>query len=456
MFEKVSHDLVEHLGGKQNIKTVNQNENVFVFNVKDPALVRTSDLLHVSGVSNINYNSLGIHVSVTDSASEVYDSLIEYLDSNDDGEQKKEKLKEESLFNRGIKAITASLSPVVPVMAGAGLGKVIVLVLELAGILTKTHPVHIFLSFIFDTAYFFLPAYTGFSAAKVFGANQYLGGFMGLMTVHPTWMNIIADGIPFTFLGLNVPLINYKTTLIPALVTVWLMSYIEKFFRKVVPDMMKVFGVPLMTMLVTAPLTFLVFGPLGDWISQLVADGSVFLYDTVGFIAIPLLAAAYPWLVSIGVHKALSPISITLVAEQGFDPIIRVVALCANMSQAAAGLFVGFRAKDKELKSLAYSTSLTAFLGGTTGPVMYGVNLPLKKPMIASMVGAFAGGVFASLAKMKAFIYVTPALLSLPMWISENENYLLQAVITIIITTTVTFIVQALLGFDETDYNAKN
>ncbi|MDK6232930.1 PTS transporter subunit EIIC [Aerococcus sanguinicola] len=454
MFEQESRAILAALAGSDNIKYIELVDEGIELELKDLSLVKLDQLASLDGIQSLDLDGYQLTLHIQNNRQEIYEKVLEMMDGGEEAEAKEEK--KESVFNKAIKAITASLSPVVPIMAGAGLGKVIVLVLNLTGVLAEDDSLYIFLKFIFDTSYYFLPGYVGFSAAKVFGANRYLGAFMGLMTVHPTWVKMIEAGTDVNFLGFHIPLIEYDTTLVSALLTVWMMSYIERFFRKYIPDMIKVFGVPLMTMLVTAPLTFLVFGPVGDWVSHVIADGSVWLYDNIGFIAIPLLAAAYPWLVSIGVHKSLSPISITLVAEQGYDPIIRVVALCANMSQAAAGLAIGLRAKNKELKSLAFSTGLTALLGGTTGPVMYGVNLPLKKPMYASMIGACAGGIFASLMKMKAFIYVTPALLSLPMWVSKDQSYLVEAIITILIVTVVTIVAQFLLGFDESDYKVKD
>ncbi|AMB94532.1 MULTISPECIES: PTS transporter subunit EIIC [Aerococcus] len=454
MFEQESRAILAALAGSDNIKYIELVDEGIELELKDLSLVKLDQLASLDGIQSLDLDGYQLTLHIQNSRQEIYEKVLDLMDQGPKEEAKEEK--KESVFNKAIKAITASLSPVVPIMAGAGLGKVIVLVLNLTGVLAEDDSLYIFLKFIFDTSYYFLPGYVGFSAAKVFGANRYLGAFMGLMTVHPTWVKMIEAGTDVNFLGFHIPLIEYDTTLVSALLTVWMMSYIERFFRKFIPDMIKVFGVPLMTMLVTAPLTFLVFGPVGDWVSHVIADGSVWLYDNIGFIAIPLLAAAYPWLVSIGVHKSLSPISITLVAEQGYDPIIRVVALCANMSQAAAGLAIGLRAKNKELKSLAFSTGLTALLGGTTGPVMYGVNLPLKKPMYASMIGACAGGIFASLMKMKAFIYVTPALLSLPMWVSKDQSYLVEAIITILIVTVVTIVAQFLLGFDESDYKVKD
>lgn len=216
--------------------------------------------------------------------------------------------------------------------------------------------------------------------------------------------------------------------------------------------MIKVFAVPMLVALISVPLSFIVIAPIGDIISSFVADGSMFLYDKVGLLAIPALAALYPWLVSIGIHKALSPISIDLVATQGFDPVIRVVALCSNMSQSAASLAVSFKTKNKKLKSLAFSSAVTGYLGGITEPAMYGVNLKLKRPMYASMIGAAVAGLFAGLLKIKAFIYVTPGLLSMAMWISKEENFVVGALITLLIASVVTFVATLILGFDDSEF----
>ncbi|NFE86582.1 biotin/lipoyl-binding protein, partial [Clostridium botulinum] len=209
------------------------------------------------------------------------------------------------------------------------------------------------------------------------------------------------------------------------------------------------FMAPLLVILITAPLGFVIIGPVGNYIAQLVADTVLYVQQHFGIVAIPILAAVYPWLVSIGMHKALSPICVMLIEQNGFDPVTRVIALCSNISQAAASLAVSLKTKDKELKQIAFSSSITAFLGGITEPAMYGVTLKLKKPMYACMIGGATAGLFAGIVNLKAFVYVTPGLLSLPMWVSEGTNNLIHAIITLIIAAIVTFIATLIIGFDD-------
>lgn len=447
-YTEMCNKIIENVGGEKNIQSVVHCATRLRFVLKDESKADDAAIKAIPGILSLVKKAGQYQLVIGNNVDEVYHKLTSMLNINTEKKQKDDR----KIFDKIIGSITGSIAPVIPLLAGAGMGKVLLLVLTLTGILAKESQTYVFLNMIFDTGFYFMPAYVGFSAAKIFGANQYLGAFIGLVTVHPTWMELVSTGEPVQFIGIGVDLVKYSSTLVPAILSVWLMSYIEKGVKKIVPDMIKVFAEPMLVMLITAPLTFIVIGPIGDLISQGVANLSMFLFNHGGFIAIPILSAAYPWLVSIGIHKALSPISISLVAEQGFDPIIRVVALCANMSQAAASLSVSLKTKNKELKSLALSSSMTAFLGGITEPAMYGVNLKLKRPMYASMIGGAVAGLFAGLMKMKAFIYVTPGILSLPMWISEEENYVWLAITTIIISVIATFIATWILGFDDSEF----
>lgn len=447
-YKEMNDQIINGVGGKSNIESVVHCATRLRFVLKDEAKADDDLVRSIPGILQVVKKAGQYQLVIGNNVEDVYNELSDMLqlDENVDHNQSKDK---RSIFDKIISTITGSIAPAIPLLAGAGMGKVLLLILTLSGLLTEKSQTYQMLNLIFDTGYFFMPAFIGFSAAKIFKTNQFLGAFMGLVTVNPNWIAMVAAGKPVSFIGVPIQLVSYSSTLITAILSVWLMSYIEKFVKKITPGMIKVFAEPMLIMLITAPLTFIVLGPIANLISMGIASISMFLYDHAGFIAIPLLAAAYPWLVSIGIHKALSPISIQLVATQGFDPIIRVVALCSNMSQAAASLAVGLKTKNKQLRALALSSTVTAYLGGITEPAMFGVNLKLKKPMYGAMIGGAVAGLFAGFMKMKAFIYVTPGLLSLPMWVSKTENYVVSAVATIVIASVATFIATWLIGFED-------
>lgn len=448
-YEQMNKDIIQGVGGKKNIRSVVHCATRLRFVLKDESKADDESVKNIPGILQLVKKAGQYQLVIGNNVEDVYNELADMLNLDGDADNSDNQKDNRNLFDKIIGTITGSIAPAIPLLAGAGMGKVLLLVLTLSGILSEKSQTYIMLNLIFDTGYYFMPAFIGFSAAKIFKANQFLGAFIGLVTVNPNWVALVAAGKPFQFLGMPVDLVSYSATLIPAILSVWIMSYIERFVKKITPGMIKVFAEPMLIMLITAPLTFLVIGPIANLISIGIANVSMFLYHYAGFIAIPILAAIYPWLVSVGIHKALSPISIQLVATQGFDPIIRVVALCSNISQAAASLAVGLKTKNKKLRGLALSSSVTAYLGGITEPAMFGVNLKLKKPMYGAMIGGAIAGLFAGFMKMKAFVYVTPGLLSLPMWVSKSENYVLSAVATIAVSSIATFIATWVIGFDD-------
>ena len=448
-YEAMNQAIIKDVGGPGNVKSVVHCATRLRFVLNDESKADDDAVKNIPGILQLVKKAGQYQLVIGNNVEDVYNELADMLDLDNQATTADSGKDNRNLFDKVIGTITGSIAPAIPLLAGAGMGKVLLLILTLTGVLSDKSQTYQMLNLIFDTGYFFMPAFIGFSAAKIFKTNQYLGAFMGLVTVNPNWTALVAAAKPVSFIGIPVQLVSYSSTLITAILSVWMMSYIEKFVKKITPGMIKVFAEPMLIMLITAPLTFIVLGPIANLISMGIAAVSMFLYEHAGFIAIPLLAAAYPWLVSIGIHKALSPISIQLVATQGFDPIIRVVALCSNMSQAAASLAVGLKTKNKQLRALALSSTVTAYLGGITEPAMFGVNLKLKKPMYGAMIGGAIAGLFAGFMKMKAFIYVTPGLLSLPMWVSKTENFVVLAISTIVIASIATFVATWLIGFDD-------
>lgn len=448
-YEKMSSEILKAIGGENNIASVVHCSTRLRFTLNDQSKADDEKVKVIKGVLSLVKKGGQYQLVIGNDVDKVYKEIMKFTKFDSSNEKCKDNNNKENIVNRMLAIITGSIAPMIPLLAGAGMGKVLLLILSMLGILSKSSQTYYVLNFIFDTGFYFMPAFVGFSAARMFNCNQYLAGFICLSMLHPEWISLVSAGKAVYFLGIPLALVKYSSQLVTAILTVWIMSYVEKYVYKYVPDMIKVFMAPLLVMLITAPLAFIVIGPVGNFVAQWVADIILFVQQHFGFVAIPILAAVYPWLVSIGMHKALSPICVMLIEQNGFDPVTRVIALCSNISQASASLAVSLKTKDRELKQIAFSSSVTAFLGGITEPAMYGVTLKLKKPMYACMIGGAAGGLFAGIVQLKAYIYVTPGLLSLPMWVSEGSKDLVYAIITMIISTVVTFIATLIIGFDD-------
>lgn len=448
-YEKMSSEILKAIGGENNIASVVHCSTRLRFTLNDQSKADDEKVKDIKGVLSLVKKGGQYQLVIGNDVDKVYKEIMKFTKFDSSNEKCKDNNNKENIVNRMLAIITGSIAPMIPLLAGAGMGKVLLLILSMLGILSKSSQTYYVLNFIFDTGFYFMPAFVGFSAARMFNCNQYLAGFICLSMLHPEWISLVSAGKAVYFLGIPLALVKYSSQLVTAILTVWIMSYVEKYVYKYVPDMIKVFMAPLLVMLITAPLAFIVIGPVGNFVAQWVADIILFVQQHFGFVAIPILAAVYPWLVSIGMHKALSPICVMLIEQNGFDPVTRVIALCSNISQASASLAVSLKTKDRELKQIAFSSSVTAFLGGITEPAMYGVTLKLKKPMYACMIGGAAGGLFAGIVQLKAYIYVTPGVLSLPMWVSEGSKDLVYAIITMIISTVVTFIATLIIGFDD-------
>ena len=285
-YENLSKQIIRAVGGKNNISSVVHCATRLRFTLKDENKANDDEVKAIKDVLSLVKSGGQYQLVLGNNVDLVYENVVKIANIQPN-QEKSEKKDERSIFDKIIGSITGSIAPVVPLLAGCGMGKVLLLVLTLLGILTKESQTYIILNFIFDTGFYFMPAFIGFSAAKIFGANQYLGAFLALVTVHPEWVALVSAGEPVKFLGVGVSLVKYSGTLVPALLSVWIMSYIERFVKKIVPAMIKVFAEPLLIAIVSVPLALIVIGPIGDFISNLVADGSMFIYNNGGFIAIP-------------------------------------------------------------------------------------------------------------------------------------------------------------------------
>ncbi|MBO0996068.1 PTS transporter subunit EIIC [Bacillus sp. SD088] len=321
------------------------------------------------------------------------------------------------------------------------------------GVLSDQSQTYQILFLIFDSAFFFLPVFVAISAAKQFKSNPYLAALLGAALLNPTFIEMIQSGQAIAFLGIPVVPFSYSSTIIPAIVAVWILSYVEKFFDKHLWSAIRGFMSPLLSILFVAPLTFVLIGPAMVAVSTQLTNVVFFLSDKLGFFSLAIFALNYPWIVTTGMHSALVIAGLEAINKKGVDPFTRALTLLHNITQASATLAIALRTKNKEFRGTAISASLTAFFAGITEPCLYGVTLKLKKPMYACMIGGFAGGLYAGIAGLKAYVFLTPGLFTLPMWIdpanSGDLSNLWNAIIAMGIAAVVTFVATLVIGFKD-------
>jgi PTS system beta-glucosides-specific IIC component len=312
------------------------------------------------------------------------------------------------------------------------------------------------LALIADCFFYFLPFFLAVSAAHKFKTSEYLALALAGGLMYPTIIDAaksIAAGnevASISFLGMPIGFVNYSSTVIPIIIAVWLMSYVHRFLDHYIPSAVKTIFTPALVLIIMIPIELIAIGPAGSYLGTGLAEGVQWLFEKAGFVAGFAFAGARPLITMVGMHYGLMPISLQNLAEFGYDYLLPL-SFVANMGQAAAAFAVFLKTKNKSFKVVAASTSFTALLG-ITEPAMYGVNLKLKKPFIAALIGAGIGGAFLTIFHVKAYGFVLPGITALPVFVGPEFIYLvIGALLTVAITMVLTFI----LGFEDVPENAK-
>jgi len=301
-----------------------------------------------------------------------------------------------------------------------------------------------------NVAYVFLPILIAFSAAKVFGANPYLGAVIGMIMIHPNLQNawtVATEGVlvrqPVFFGIYEIDMIGYQGHVIPIIIAVWVLSVIEKKLHKIVPAMLDLFVTPLVSVFVTGYLTLAIIGPVFVFVENAVLNG------IQGLISLPLgigsfiMGGAYATTVVSGIHHMYTVIDVGQLAQYGFTFWLPL-ASAANVGQGAAALAVGLKTKNKRIKSMALPASLSAFLG-ITEPAIFGVNLRYVKPFIAGSIGGACGALYASIVHLGATGTGVTGIFGILLHLHAP----LQYVIAMGIAAIVAFLLSWMLGIKE-------
>ncbi len=444
-FEELADKLPELVGGRDNISFFTHCITRLRFNVKDKSLVQVEEIEKLDNIVGCQWQGDQFQVIIGQAVNDAYRLICEKTGLNlqeksqDTEEEKKEK-KKFSIW-KIFETIAGCITPLIPLLLGAGMIKILVLVLEMVGLVTAESPTYLILSFVGDSGFYFLPIFAGAAAAKKFNANQGLGMMIGAMLLYPSFVEMIGSGAALSVFKIPIYNASYAYSIFPVILAVFIMSHVQHFFAKYSPDAIRAITEPMLTLLVMIPVTFCAVGPLGSFLGIYLADGIMWIYNTFGFIAVALLATISPYVVMTGMHTAFDPFLIQMMSTLGYEPILITTNIISNFNQGAASAAVAVKSKDEKLKSTAASCALTAMVGGVTEPAMYGVTLKYKTPMYGAMIGSFCGGLFAGLMKCYAYAYPgSVGLFGLPIYITDNISNLVYMVIAVLIGIVATFV----------------
>lgn len=405
-YHKLASEIIEKVGGKGNIRSVVNCVTRLRFDLKNESLAQDEEVKAIQGVKGLAKQGGQYQVIIGTMVPKVAEEAYRILgiDKEQIDEVEHEDLKKkDNLFNAFFKTISGCIFPFMGLMIGAGMIRGILTLLVTFNLIQADGGVYQLLYAGADGIMYFFPIMIGFSAGKKFGANQYLTAAVGAALVYPNIVTLFNEGTSLTFLGIPVVLASYANSVFPVILASWVTAKIEKFWKKVIPDMLSMMFVPFLTLIVVIPATFLAIGPVMTAVSNVLADGTQALWGFSPIIAGVLLGAFWQVIVIFGLHYAFIPILINNIATMGTDPINAVLGMTV-MALAGAGFGWALKQKDKDAKAEGISCGVTALLG-ITEPVIYSVALPKKTPFGCAFIGGgIAGGILAaSGAAMQGF-----------------------------------------------------
>lgn len=455
-YKKVAEKILERVGGKNNVQGLVHCMTRLRFKLKDESIVDDELVKKTKGVMGIMKKGGQYQIIIGNEVGAVYKEICQLGNFQSDSTPKNEKQKEnQGVVSSILDTISGIMSPVIPAIIGAAMIKVLLTVLPMIGILSESSETYKLLAAIGDGAFFFMPVLIAMSAAKKFNTNSYYAVSIALIILHPNFISLLNDakeaGTTVAFFGfIPVTYASYSYSVIPIILSVWALSYIEVFVDKITPNITKNFLKPMLVVLITAPIVMVAIGPLGTIFGNVLSSIVYFIHDKLGFISVGLVAAVFPFIVMTGMHHTFTPIKLGMIATTGFEGFICIAEFCSNMAQGAAALAVSIKSKNKDLKQTSGSSAFSALVAGITEPALYGTTLRLKRPMIGACIGAGLGGLVGGFFNLKCYGIATPAIVTLPQYIEKgNPKSIIYALITLLVTIIGSFIATYLIGFED-------
>jgi Phosphotransferase system IIC components, glucose/maltose/N-acetylglucosamine-specific len=355
-----------------------------------------------------------------------------------------------NIFTKLIDIISGIFMPIINVLMAAALLKGILILITNLGWINSTDGTYQILFAAADGFFYFLPVFLAYSAAKKLKADPYTAVLIAAALLYPSITTLMKSGAGTAFLGIPVRSLNYPTSVIPIILAVALLHFVEIPLEKYIPNTIKGFMKPLLSVMIVVPITFLLFGPIGDFIGDAIAGAYSVIYNFS-----PILAGAvfgFIWQPSVifGFQWGMVPAIINNINTIGMDTFLPLVGP-AVLGQAGAAMAVSLKAKNKNLKAVAMSSSFAAILG-VTEPTLFGITVPLKRPMLAACIAGAIGGAIVGTSHAGAIAFAFPSMSSLVVYLGEGFWVFFFAMILAFILS---FILTLLFGFNEQDFNKK-
>lgn len=447
-----ARELVKELGGNENIINVTHCATRLRFILRDTAGVDSKKVAKIPGVITTVEAGGQYQVVIGNHVKDAYEHVISLVDI-EDGPKEMEAPKG-NIVNRIIDVISGVFAPFLYTLAACGILQGILGVLVAANLISTDWGTYKVLNFISWTAFTFLPVLIAITAAKKFKVNEFIAVVVACALICPDYISMVNSGESLTFLGIKIQMLSYTSTVIPMILAVWVLSYLEKFFERILPSVIRNLFTPMFCIAIMVPLVLLVFGPFGGAVGGAIGGVYNFLYNLSPIVAGAIVGGVWEILVIFGVHWGITPVTVGNYANLGYDTFTGLQA-SAVFSQAGATLGVFLKTKDKEMKKASLPAAITG-LFGITEPAIYGVNLRYKTPMICGCIAGAVGGAIAGGFQVRSWAYNMPGIATFPAFFKEGYGMMFTGfLISVVVSFVLGMVLTMIVGFKE-DTEEKN
>ncbi|MFT8478068.1 MAG: beta-glucoside-specific PTS transporter subunit IIABC [Liquorilactobacillus sp.] len=447
------------VGGENNILSITHCATRLRMRLSDEKLAsqNKTEIEDLSGVISVVEKAGQFQVVIGPSVPTIYDELIENtsLNKETDKETSNDSTSDNTnWFLKVMDVVAGIFTPLLPLLAGSGVFRGLVLLATQFKWLSTTSDTYYILTVASTAVFYFLPILLAITSAEKFKVNKYVAAaIMGslIMPQFTSMMGSHGNGVIVHFLGIPIVLMTYTSTVIPAILSIWCLSYLEKYLKKWIPENLQLLFVPLISLFLMVPLTAGIFGPFGVYVGEGISSIINWLINSNGWIAGAFIGGIWNIFVIFGLQWAVNPVMINNISRLGFDYIVPLTA-AANFGMAGATLGTFLRTHDSKMKAYSMSALLSILFAGITEPSIYGIGIRYKRPLIGAVAGGAVGGAFIGGLHVKAFAFVFGGLTTLPAFVGSTFVYY---VIGLTICFIVGCLVTSIIGINEKEVEAK-
>lgn len=441
-YKKLAQEILDEVGGADNISNMTHCATRLRLTLRDSSKVDNKALEAIDGVQNAVNKAGQYQILIGTEVPKLYEEFEPLVKGASNSTMSEENGNSGSIIGNIFSAISAIFAPLLPALAGSGILRGLLILAVQVGMISEDSGTYSILFVASMSVFYFLPILLAFTSARRFGASPYISALIGAALIHPDFIALMGNagnGATSDFFNIPVVLMEYNSTVVPIILSIWAFSYLYKFLDKYVTENLKLVIIPLVSLAIMVPLTVMVIGPIGVYSGEAVANVVNWLIERSSILTGIVVGGGWSVLVSLGIHWAVNPIMINNVSTYGFDYIVPFTFAC-NFAVIGTTIGVYFKAKDKKLRGFALTGLITIALSAIIEATLFGLLVKNKKLFLSQIIGGAVGGAYLGLTKVVTNAFVFGSVTTFPAFVEDNSANFINAMIGLLISLVVSAI----------------